>query len=317
MAHSQTEDASPTLHDCLALGAVEIGLKPSTVDTPGEIHRLPLLLRLLSQARPLSAVPTLSLMNAADSSTTAASDRRSVDNDDDAYDPVIEQAVARMEDRAALHSAAEGVHVVACHLAPTICKRISRLPPLRKKKKLWDTTELEIVAQHPLGTSSTTNNNNKQRRQLPDSPAYATPGNDDGDDELQYSDLDHSDEMDDGDNVEGVAAIKSKKRKSSLIDPRAASFANASEDSPEFAVLKTLQELARLTVASLSTTTTVSLSKIDDSTLAEAARQAESVGGAMVSGDLGSTVAALMHHAPVLRHKHVAVRTHHPLSKFH
>ena len=29
----------------------------------------------------------------------------------------------------------------------------------------------------------------------------------------------------------------------------------------------------------------------------------------MVSGDLGSTVASLMHHAPILRHEHIAVST--------
>jgi hypothetical protein len=49
---------------------------------------------------------------------------------------------------------------------------------------------------------------------------------------------------------------------------------------------------------------------LDDSILSESAglRGAEGAGGAMEGSDLGSTVAAIMHHAPVLRSRHVAVR---------
>lgn len=47
---------------------------------------------------------------------------------------------------------------------------------------------------------------------------------------------------------------------------------------------------------------------IDDSILSESAGGAsQGAGGAMEGSDLGPTVSVIMHHAPVLRSKHVAV----------
>jgi hypothetical protein len=92
------------------------------------------------------------------------------------------------------------------------------------------------------------------------------------------------------------------------------------EDSQEATVTKTLSELASLVAGSLEpllkdmddsqeggSKGQLSLT-IDDSILSERGTD-EGVGGAMAGSDLGSTVAAIMHHAPVLRSRHVAVCT--------
>jgi hypothetical protein len=93
-------------------------------------------------------------------------------------------------------------------------------------------------------------------------------------------------------------------------------------------VSKTLSDLSALVVASLEPIRAENDSggegmpgprngnlslAVDDSALSEPSRggqmtSVDSVGDVMTGSDLGATVAALMHHAPVLRHRHVAVR---------
>jgi hypothetical protein len=191
MSDAHRTVASPSLHDCLALGQVELGLANSTT-TPttnnssnDEVHRLPLLLRWLHQARPWTRVPELIGLEEKQDTTAAtttldieAAQQHGETRNEDA---VLEEAVARMEDRAALYSVAEGVQLVACHLAPAACLRASRLPPLRRRKPrasrhrpetFYDTAPLMALAQNalaaPKATTMTTGNNTnspkKQRR---------------------------------------------------------------------------------------------------------------------------------------------------------
>ena len=95
----------------------------------------------------------------------------------------------------------------------------------------------------------------------------------------------------------------------------------AAEDSQEATVTKTLSELTSLVVSALETLpqnqdteeenrgTSNLILTIDDSILSEVGRgTGDDSAGAMVGSDLGSTVAAIMFHASVLRSRHVAVR---------
>jgi hypothetical protein len=234
MSDAHRTVASPSLHDCLALGQVELGLANSTT-TPttnnssnDEVHRLPLLLRWLHQARPWTRVPELIGLEEKQDTTAAittldieAPQQHGETRNEDA---VLEEAVARMEDRAALYSVAEGVQLVACHLAPAACLRASRLPPLRRRKPrashhrpetVYDTTPLMALAQNALAapkattmttimtTGNNTNSPKKQRRSsLSGGPNAATSTTDrweDDPDELHGRGSDGSD-LDDHDN---------------------------------------------------------------------------------------------------------------------
>jgi hypothetical protein len=110
-------------------------------------------------------------------------------------------------------------------------------------------------------------------------------------------------------------------------DRESALIAGAAEDSQEAFCTKTLSELALLVVQSLSLSSDDHINynndatsspqqqqilSMEDSILSEARIMSSStMGGVMAVGsDLGATVASLMHHVPVLRHDHVAVRIH-------
>jgi hypothetical protein len=86
----------PTLQEYIALGEYETGLAGCENDDQEEIIRLPLLLRLLSQCQ--------------------ADDMEC------------------LEDRAAKYSQAEHIHVLACHLAPAVCRAWQRSRSSNAKK---------------------------------------------------------------------------------------------------------------------------------------------------------------------------------------
>jgi hypothetical protein len=192
MSDTHRIGAVPSLHDCLALGQVEVGLattqnptgnssssssSSSSSGSTEEVHRLPLLLRWLHQARPWTQVPELIGLDEKPDATAATGAPQDATRKEDA---VLEEAVARMEDRAALYSVAEGVQLVACHLAPAACLRASRLPPLRRQRTNhqteatdYDTTPLMALAQNalaapkamaPATTGNSTISPKKQRR---------------------------------------------------------------------------------------------------------------------------------------------------------
>lgn len=300
---STSIDPQLSLHDYLSLGEVELGL--SSENPPGEeIQRLPFFLRVLSLTRPLSSIGILG-------------DEEKEDGDD--RDPVVNQVVARLEHVAATYSIAEGVDVVTCHLAPSMSRKLSKLSPLQKQNEVWNTQALTAVAKHPTTSRS------KRRRSSIEQPISATNSAEYSNDGILGSSDEGSEQDDDVDEEEEapqtLEAFPSKKRKHSSLQRRDSLGENgAAEDSQEATVTKTLSELASLVASSLEplckdvddsqegrSKGQLSLT-IDDSILSERGTD-EGVGGAMAGSDLGSTVAAIMHHAPVLRSRHVAVCT--------
>jgi hypothetical protein len=301
---SLCHDSRSNLHDCLALGAFEYGLPylkirtveadaaMSTVNTqsstpaasslnkisvvaednfvqldvPSEIHRLPLLLRILSQSRPLSSIQSLGdllLLQKEDTSKDLSSM-----NDD----PLLDDIVARLEDRAAIYAASERVQMVSCHLAPAACQRLSKLPPLSKRKSRahsipsestsYDTTQLEVVAENLLHSSDT--GSKKQRRLSLTKQSSANVKSDFEEEESDEGENDddlrgrRTGELDDSDcdpkaeyTVLTSTENKKRRRARSAMNTRALSLSNVSEDSPEYTVLKVLHELITLTVSSL------------------------------------------------------------------
>jgi hypothetical protein len=241
-----------SLHDSVALGEVELGLS-ATGPCKEEVQRLPILLRLLSRARPPTSTK---------------------DSGED--DQVIQQAVNLLEDRAAIYSEAEGMEVVACHLAPFCCRRF-----LQKGRT-----------------------NNKQQKSPLEKPTGKKKDNlhmaSDVDEEDDFSEDD--DEMD----IELPLPSRSSRRDS---------LTTAGEDSLEATATKTLLELSLLVKESLKPPKTDDegvqnlMISIDDSMLAEAPQSTSGVGGGGTMGsDLRSVVSALMFHAPFLGHQRVAVR---------
>ncbi|CAJ1953893.1 unnamed protein product [Cylindrotheca closterium] len=304
-----TLSLSLSLHDSLALGEVELGLSQSQNDDidndarrKQEIQRLPLFLRILSLARPLTAVPTFE-----DNETNGIDDE------------LVHRTVERLEDVAATYSMAEEVDVVTSYLAPNMSRKIGQLPPLRKTKEgEWDTKDLAAVAKNPRSSS-------KRKRTL-------SEGIPDGDEDDAIRDSSADDEDADASGEEGDAAgADGKKRKGpkirkTILDRRESEIA-AAEDSQEATFVKTLSELASLVVAALAPleessnggdaggggtaegTETEGRSKgrlsltVDDSILNESTAGS---GGAMEGSDLGATVAAIMCNASVLQSRHVA-----------
>jgi hypothetical protein len=295
-------DPQLSLHDYLSLGEVELGL--SSENPPSEeIQRLPFFLRVLSLTRPLSSIGILG----------------DEEEDGDDRDPVVNQVVARLEHVAATYSVAEGVDVVTCHLAPSMSRKLSKLSPLQKKNEVWNTQALTAVAKHPTTSKS------KRRRSSDEKPISATNSAEYSEDGIRGSSDEGSEQDDDVDEEEEAPQtledFPSKKRKLGTLQRRDSLGENrAAEDSQEATVTKTLSELASLVAFSLEplckdvddsqeggSEGQLSLT-IDDSILSERGTD-EGVVGAMAGSDLGSTVAAIMHHAPVLRSRHVAVCT--------
>ena len=290
------EKPSLSLHDCLSLGEVELGLEPKNgtansnnkISRIEQIERLPLFLRVLSLTRPSASISILEK-----------------EEEELFGDPVVNCAVGRLEHVAATYSVAEGVDVVTCHLAPSVSRKLSKLPPLERHNGEWDTRSLVAIARNPRSGSK------RRRSQLSESSEQATG------DEIQGSTSEEEDDEDDEFNAEHQSLPNNsanKKRKKDFF--RRDSMEVAAEDSQEATVTKTLSELASLVATSLEPVTEhndndeeqkgkgIALA-IDDSILSESAGSA--AGGAMEGSDLGSTVVAILHHAPVLRSEHVAV----------
>jgi hypothetical protein len=286
------QDDCLSLHDCLSLGQVELGLgsnSNSTAPCADELHRLPTLLRLLAAARPYAQQQQLL-------------DNDDDDNDDDDW---ISRTVRRLEEVGATYSAAEQVEVVACHLAPALCRTMSRRMSSDNNSHHSATTITKPTKLSVLKQSDTTVSIAKRQK-----------GND-GRSRLQprYNDL--SDEDDDQSLSEEIEQQHqdltvfndpTKKRDRFVV-------AAATEDSLDATVSRILSELSSAASQSLqplgTTTTTVdwSLAALtNDSLLAEPA--SSTMAAVMVGGgsDLGATVVSLMHHATALRHVDVAVR---------
>jgi hypothetical protein len=301
-----TDTTTMELHD-----AVSLGYTTTTTTTgaphPAAMHRLPYWMRLLSASRSLVSIPPHSFVVE--------------DGDWKPRDPVVQAAVETWEDCAALYSVAEGIEVVACHVAPSVCRRsnIGKLPPLMPQPRVlpsqsivYDTQALESCMASPHATiaSSATsfdNANGSKHKRLKKSHSA----------EPEVHDIQHPHEEDDDDEEQGgdiqdtPSSTGMPKRRRPMDPRRTPSIAWAAEDTQEGQVTKTLSELVSLVVQSLPSTTiatnaTLTIS-MDDSMLAEP-RPGSGGGGAMMESDVCATVASLLHYAPVLQYEHVAVR---------
>ena len=152
------------LHDCLSLGEIELGLIQSNRAVE-EIQRLPLFLRVLSLTRPLASISILE--------TDEDGNHGDGDGDSKKNDPLVNRVVERLEHVAATYSVAEGVDVLTCHLAPSVSRKISKLPPLQMKGSDWDTTALATVARNPRS-------NKRKRSKSVSNGDQAGPEQDDG-----------------------------------------------------------------------------------------------------------------------------------------
>ncbi|GAX11511.1 hypothetical protein FisN_22Lh202 [Fistulifera solaris] len=258
-----------SLHDGIALGEIEMGLPTQPTPSAPEMRRLPTLLRILAAARPLSSVPAFD--------TT-----KHQENDSHNDDKVLQEAVRRLEQRAAIYSIAEGVEVTAVHLAPAVCRKISKLKPLRTLTR--ETEDLLLARPKDAG-------------------------------EMEIDDHDDDSLSGDDDVVSAKETTTTTHRQGprrSSVDPRL-TINTQGEDSQEANVVRILAELSSLVVQSLKPPKKDDDELVDwsisleESLLAEPGSKVDqNVGGAMVSSDLGATVVSLMHHAAVLRHDHVA-----------
>lgn len=264
---------------------------PFALPSPEEAQRLPALLRLLSAARPLSSVPSLGLelvLGEDEGDDNASGDgdggkRRREEEIREAIDPVIQQAVDRLEDRAALYSAAEGVEFVACQLAPRVTRKLSKVPSLVRggdgggsppyaDSAGWQTDALEVAASNPLtpsapvsssapqsaaaGAAAAAKGGKKKKRRKGDSGAPVAP-DEDGDEYEDDNDLSDVNLGELADDVPGNAAAAAGTEQTSRKRPpgrlRESIVLFGSEDSLESTATKTLSELALLVVQSLKT----------------------------------------------------------------
>eukprot|EP00977_Amphora_coffeiformis_P024774 scaffold17151_cov160-Amphora_coffeaeformis.AAC.2 len=250
-------------------------------------------------------------------------------------DAWLDQVVQRLEDRAALYSAAEGVEVLAGHLAPHVCRKWSKLSPVTRKQHsspsspstdggmvvVYDTTALEHATRGDL-----------RRRKLSETSLTGL-SSEEGNVLDQYDRMD-VDEEDDEDQAaeESMDQAKRKKRRkessSQLLSGRTsvdplppalrrqstnATMADrefAAEDSQQALATKSWTELALLVVQSLQQpleSFPVAMTVDEASILAQATSSSTTRG--LMSTDLSATLASLLHHTPVLRYDHVAVRT--------
>ena len=292
---TERNDKEPSLHDWLALGELNVALMPkkgqnddvvNSRQRNDEIRRLPLFLRMLSASQPLSSIPSLTKQDLESSEESITTD------------PLVDQTVSRLENVAASYSAAELVDALTSNHAPLITRKVSRLRPLkRNKRKLqWDTQDLASVAASPLGPLPRV----KRRKDV-------APMNDPSGQETKTN---YDSTMSgDGDDM----SIEDEMCDFSAKDAKQANVA-ASSDSQEAMTTKGLSEIAKLVVASLEPIENNKededgcsslLLPVTNQLISEPASEfaTESVGGC----DFGATVSALMHHAPVLRHCHVAV----------
>ena len=285
---SKKEYEEPSLHDWLALGDLEVALAPEKRDEDDldrrkdEIRHLPLLLRILSASQPLSSIPSIIEQHTESVEGT---------------DPLVDEVVSRLEDVAATYSAAEGVDALTSYHAPSICRKISRLPPLKRQKRKgqWKIQDLASVAASPVGGSP-----RKKRRH---SEGLSSAG-----DEILANDVENDDNDVSGDDDMSVEDSAGDAAQGQRSDTRVEAKA-ASADSQEAMTTRCLTEIASLVVASLEpfsenkedeegSPNGFSLTVTTDSLLSEP--------GSGLHCHLGATLSGIMHHAPVLRNQHVA-----------
>jgi hypothetical protein len=320
VANYVVSSSSLSLHDCLSLGEINLGLekryevndtddnnnnnnnnnnnddqqqKKQYLRSVEEIRRLPYLLRILSRTRPLASIQSFTTMKKSNSKTddddndeegetTSVKSNENTNKDDD-----VDRLVDCLEDVTATYSVAEGIDVITNHLAPSVAKTLSRLPPLIWKSNnnstsssninnnedgyayvadddfahgYWDTEDLASIARDPISKrrrrSKNSSSSNKKIKLGHGEKNESEGGGGDntgtsGDDLVTLSTDDDGEE-----DIAMTSAIEIEDdtvagagRRFSLH--RRDSMKVAAEDSQESTVIKTLSELASLVVASL------------------------------------------------------------------
>jgi hypothetical protein len=391
------------LHDCLSLGEVELGLTVSAPTTPaatpiGEVgqlhdallqpqdrninarppdpehirHRLPLLLRLLQDSRPLSSIPDVMLVGQETSikvlssaeqkqgeaepkteGGTATTEKKAEEPNDDVVasappprkkrDDLVQGAVDRLEDRVAMDPTAEDVEGVACRLAPLACRRMLRHHRARggggggrRRTTLHSLSDHDVQMLLSSGATSTSNPTTKRTKlasttSLKPSPNQQDVEDADSDDDSGRFDTGNPPPQDASKDPISEDRKKRRRMSSALASsPSRASLIQMArgEDAPETTVSRTLEELVRLVRA--YSTPQVSQSAfvagrdvaaaaeddgtrpwldetmLDDSILAQEGRSHRLATVSGSGSDVPSTVASLLHHAPILQAKDVA-----------
>lgn len=294
--------SSASIHDLLSIGEIESAISLNE-DTEAEIDRLPLLLRLLAAGQPLSAVPHLI-------SHTHSSH---VHDAQQSSDPFVNAVVSKLEDVAATHSAAESIDVLVNHLAPSISRRISRLEPLKRKKTdEWSTSELAATALAPL---SHVRSKKSRLHPVERDSMYSH----ESDDNLEEGSGDEMEDVSDNVKMQQDPLLevmhrslpeRFKRRRSEGI--RDSFLAGMPEDSADAHLTRVLSEVASLVVESLQPPLPAPKEEQEEAPperiLSVKADSLLSESDTTMSGgnDLAACLSALMHHAPVLRHRHVA-----------
>lgn len=292
------------IHDLLSIGEIESALS-SNDEKQAEINRLPLFLRLLASGQPLSAVPNLM----PNQPTIEINDNNS-SKKTNATDPFVNAVVSRLEDVAATHSAAESMDVLVSHIAPSTCRRMSKLGPLKRKHpNQWFTSELAATSLAPLS-------NVRGRKRMMSSTGINSDGNfspGDSDDNLDSGDEmeDVSDRMQDLSEKQNNAREKFGRLKRMRSEGRESlMIAGLQEDSQEAHLTRLLSELASLVVQSLQPPPTTNKQDDEEAPEATLGVKADSLLSdsetATIGNELGACIAVIMHHSPVLRHRHVA-----------
>ena len=170
---------------------------------------------------------------------------------------------------AASHSGAENLEILVSTLAPSICRDVSKLHPLKRKfsdrQCQWN---VEVI-RDALEKLSGTKNGREEKKQRLDVVADA--------DEMEESDESSNEHT---------------------IDTSATKPDTASNDSHESSARRTLRELLSLVLASLTSSTPGIVIKSES-------MFAESTGGGVLS--LSVMLVSLMHSCGVLRYDHIAV----------
>ena len=354
---------SLNLHDCAALGEYELGLTPplpsndeavvssivaaTAFDETSVVHRLPLLLRLLDQSRPLASIPRLQLLGGNNNNDDVDNGPPPAEHNTTEVDCILQGTVDRLEDRIANCAAAEGVEVVTCRLAPMAGRRF------RLHGHTPDDDNDDDIGGNDNEANTIPRHKKKKRRNekgSEDSPAVVGPSNDWSGDDVEDEEVEDEEGGDNTDEAERSSVANRKKKRPPVRRRTTTTAAAVAEgDSQEATVARTLSELVRLVdqwrhdqaaaAAVMASTPQFQRHRrslphdgppdnagrggtgnefsrrhsaylgisLEDSILAEERSGTSGSATAPVTAcDLPATVASLMFHLPMVRHRDVA-----------
>lgn len=279
MTEERKVESEASIHDWLAIGDIDRALSGDQRNLKEEINRLPLFLRLLSAAQPLAAIPVL--FPAKDQSQQSTSQT----------DPLLNSVVFKLEDVAATYSEAEGIDVLTSHYAPVLSRRLSKLPPLKRKRGEWITIGLTETCEIPKKRRHSQEDHYNTASES-ENEIHKTMGA-----EIEETFVEPAQEV----------ALTSKRKLATFLTNKVGKSRRKSdeimlqEDSYESQVSKTLEELIVLVVDALKVPILD-----DEGNLVPLRLKADSILADADASGTSSTLAALMYHLPVLRHDHVA-----------